>query len=574
MRLISTLHYQFRRIFFFEIESDRYATMASSPTAVINAGETALSSLALGDSLFIDGNYNAAIEFYTSAICLTDDRHVPSDTAAVANSSRANPNSTTSVSENKIIRFRSLTHRSETYLILSLHTHAYRDAKSALDLYVPHDVESRRLRRGELALCHDRAARAALALSRSLGSSSSDGGKDKANANEANQNSANEGFDKDKRNPSAEMLEQAKCQWEAAVALSVIELSNLKSGVGSDSANAVVRDGEVAVVTAALEKYQMRLEELGHERKEGKVSSVTTGVAAPSTVNMATPPPAKSSAAVTPTPANTKDRSVMSGMPKYQYYQDENFMKISILEPNVSPSNLTVTITPDDILIKLIKNNIEYTVIYGDLYEEVVVDKCKTIIKDEKVLIKLKKKEKYDWTKLIDDSNGGDRKKGRVEKRLKAEGKRVDDAKNGKAASSAAGSKATSSEESSTSQTDPQSSSTSTSAPNIPKTNSRTRPYTSHRDWDAIDRTLRLEEENEKPQGDEALNKLFQQIYANANEDTRRAMIKSMQTSGGTVLSTNWDEVSKTDYEKERQAPKGMEWKNYEGKKLPMKEDD
>ena len=28
-----------------------------------------------------------------------------------------------------------------------------------------------------------------------------------------------------------------------------------------------------------------------------------------------------------------------------------------------------------------------------------------------------------------------------------------------------------------------------------------------------------------------------------ADEDTRRAMVKSYQTSGGTVLSTNWDEV-------------------------------
>jgi len=61
----------------------------------------------------------------------------------------------------------------------------------------------------------------------------------------------------------------------------------------------------------------------------------------------------------------------------------------------------------------------------------------------------------------------------------------------------------------------------------------------SKKNWDDIAKTV----DEDKPEGEEALNKVFQDIYANGNDEQRRAMIKSFVESGGTVLSTNWNEV-------------------------------
>jgi len=82
------------------------------------------------------------------------------------------------------------------------------------------------------------------------------------------------------------------------------------------------------------------------------------------------------------------------------------------------------------------------------------------------------------------------------------------------------------------------------------------------KNWDKIDKDIEKEMANEKPEGEAALNSLFKDIYSRSDEATRRAMIKSYQTSGGTVLSTNWDEVAKKDYEgRDRpDAPDGQKW--------------
>ena len=57
------------------------------------------------------------------------------------------------------------------------------------------------------------------------------------------------------------------------------------------------------------------------------------------------------------------------------------------------------------------------------------------------------------------------------------------------------------------------------------------------------------------------VNGFFKKLYAGADPDTRRAMMKSYQESNGTALSTNWTEVGKGKVE--TSPPEGMEAKKW-----------
>ena len=87
-------------------------------------------------------------------------------------------------------------------------------------------------------------------------------------------------------------------------------------------------------------------------------------------------------------------------------------------------------------------------------------------------------------------------------------------------------------------------------------------PGASARDWDAIAADLRRQEEQDKPEGEEALNSLFQKIYADGSDDVKKAMAKSFTESGGTVLSTNWSDIGKK--KTDVKSPDGMEFKKWD----------
>ncbi|KAJ1366721.1 hypothetical protein KIN20_027474 [Parelaphostrongylus tenuis] len=82
------------------------------------------------------------------------------------------------------------------------------------------------------------------------------------------------------------------------------------------------------------------------------------------------------------------------------------------------------------------------------------------------------------------------------------------------------------------------------------------------KNWEAIGRSAVEEEEKEELEGDAAVNRMFRKLYSEASDDVKKAMIKSYQESGGTVLSTNWAEISKK--RTEIKPPDCMEYKRFE----------
>ena len=230
-------------------------------------------------------------------------------------------------------------------------------------------------------------------------------------------------------------------------------------------------------------------------------------------------------------PADESGVKVVPCDVKYQYYQTNSHLTITLLAKNVKEEDAEIVITETTLICKLKRDGgkSEMTVISGELYDPVVPAECKVKYFSTKIDVKLKKKDAFNWNELLKGDLIGEPKKKPP-----------------------------------------------TFKPAPASTTSTATPYAGKRDWHQLEKEMEAELEKDKPEGEEALNKLFQDIYGKATPETRRAMNKSFQTSGGTVLSTNWGEVGKTDYEdgENRQAPNGMEWKNWEGEKLPQKTSD
>lgn len=225
-------------------------------------------------------------------------------------------------------------------------------------------------------------------------------------------------------------------------------------------------------------------------------------------------PPAAAPAAASSTEAHAPTSASSNKKVRHEWYQSNTHVFITIFAKKVPKDDVTVKFEEHDveIAVKLPGDDGDEFQMNLDLFSSVIPSGCKVDVSSVKIEVALQKKDAgVQW--------------GSLEKKNVLE--------------------------------------TSPDQPAYPTSNK------AKRDWSQIDKNISEEMKNEKPEGDEALNKLFREIYDRADEDTRRAMNKSFQTSGGTVLSTNWGEVGSADYEgKDRPtAPEGQEWKDWKDNK-------
>ncbi|XP_044260110.1 protein SGT1 homolog [Tribolium madens] len=195
---------------------------------------------------------------------------------------------------------------------------------------------------------------------------------------------------------------------------------------------------------------------------------------------------------------------------KHDWYQTDVAVVITVLIKNVKEDNLCINFAKNCVTAKIKFPDQDDIDLKFNVSHDIVPEQCSYKLTPSKIEVKLKKSEGIRWAKLEGHED--------LPKAIPVEV--------------------------------PQSS----GPPSYPTSKKG-------KDWSVVEKKIKEEEAKEKPEGEEALNKLFQEIYGKGSDEVKRAMNKSYMESGGTVLSTNWDEISKEKVDVK--PPDGMEFKKW-----------
>lgn len=172
--------------------------------------------------------------------------------------------------------------------------------------------------------------------------------------------------------------------------------------------------------------------------------------------------------------------------PKYDWYQTDTKVVVTILVKNVSQESVNVNFAKENVTTSMKLPSNEDCILSFSLSQPIVPEKCSFRVTPLKVEIHLAKDSAIKWDSLE---------------------KKADVAK----------------------------------------------PKASPKNWDALAKNLVSDKD------EESIDTMFNKIYSDGSDEQKRAMLKSFYESGGTVLSTDWKEVSKQKVEVK--PPEGVEFK-------------
>ncbi|KAF2068238.1 hypothetical protein CYY_010436 [Polysphondylium violaceum] len=232
-------------------------------------------------------------------------------------------------------------------------------------------------------------------------------------------------------------------------------------------------------------------------------TATTTPTPAPTTTPKPTPTPTPATVQTTPAEPTKPQLPIPSSGSKvrHEWYQTATHVIITIFAKFVTAQNSKINVTSKSILVSFNMANGSEFIYEIDFFDPVT--EAETLIQyyNTKVEIKLKKSRSIRWDNLEYTEKAGP-----------------------------------------------------VAAVDVPTTTSVISPYASKKNWDKLD--------VEEDKSGDPLNNVFKDIFARGTDEQKKAMMKSFTESGGTVLSTNWDEVGQKKVE--ISPPKGMEAKKYE----------